>query len=38
MTNEGKEVLAVGTLTDEQLGKMDYYVAGVVGKVPTGGK
>ena len=37
-TNEGKDIIASGTLTDEQLGKMDYYVAGVVGKVPTGGK
>ena len=38
VTNEGKEIIAAGTLTDELLGKMDYYVAGVVGKVPTGGK
>jgi len=37
-SNEGKEVLASGTLTDEQLGTMNFYVAGVVGKVPTGGK
>jgi simple sugar transport system substrate-binding protein len=37
-TNEGKEVIASGSLTDEQLGKMDYYVEGVVGKVPVGGK
>ncbi len=37
-TNDGKDVIASGALTDEQLGKMDYYVAGVVGKVPTGGK
>ena len=37
-SNEGKEVIASGALTDEQLGKMDYYVAGVLGKVPTGGK
>ncbi len=37
-TNEGKDVIASGALTDEQLGKMDYYVAGVVGKVPSGGK
>jgi simple sugar transport system substrate-binding protein len=35
-TNEGKDVIASGTLTDEQLGKMDYYVVGVVGKVPSG--
>jgi simple sugar transport system substrate-binding protein len=37
-TNEGKDVIASGTLSDEQLGKMDYYGAGVVGKVPAGGK
>jgi basic membrane protein A and related proteins len=37
-SNDGKEVIASGALTDEQLGKMDYYVAGVLGKVPTGGK
>jgi simple sugar transport system substrate-binding protein len=37
-SSEGKEVIASGALTDEQLGKMDYYVAGVVGKVPAGGK
>jgi basic membrane protein A len=36
-TNEGKDVIASGALTDEQLGKMDYYVAGVVGRVPSGG-
>jgi simple sugar transport system substrate-binding protein len=35
-SNEGKEVIASGTLSDEQLGKMDYYVDGVVGKVPVG--
>jgi hypothetical protein len=27
-----------GPLTDEQLWKMDYYVEGVAGKVPSGGK
>jgi len=37
-SNEGKDVIASGALTDEQLGKMDYFVAGVVGKVPSGGK
>ncbi len=37
-SNDGKDIIASGTLSDEQLGKMDYYVAGVVGKVPTGGK
>jgi simple sugar transport system substrate-binding protein len=37
-SNEGKDIIASGALTDEQLGKMDYYVAGVVGKVPSGGK
>ncbi|MFZ5540997.1 MAG: BMP family ABC transporter substrate-binding protein [Pseudomonadota bacterium] len=36
-TNTGKEVIAGGHLTDEQLGKMDFYVEGVVGKVPAGG-
>ncbi|MEW5882247.1 MAG: BMP family ABC transporter substrate-binding protein [Pseudomonadota bacterium] len=36
-TNTGKEVIASGHLTDEQLGKMDFYVEGVVGKVPAGG-
>lgn len=36
-TNTGKEVIATGSLTDEQLGKMDFYVEGVVGKVPAGG-
>ena len=36
-TNAGKEVLASGSLTDEQLGAMNYYVEGVVGKVPVGG-
>jgi simple sugar transport system substrate-binding protein len=35
-SNDGKDVIASGTLTDEQLGKMNYYVAGVVGKVPVG--
>jgi simple sugar transport system substrate-binding protein len=36
--NDGKEVAAKGAvLTDEQLGKMDYYVQGVVGKVPAAG-
>ncbi len=36
-TNTGKEVIAAGSLTDEQLGAMDFYVEGVVGKVPAGG-
>jgi simple sugar transport system substrate-binding protein len=36
-TNEGKDVLAKeAVMTDEQLGKMDFYVEGVVGKVPAG--
>jgi simple sugar transport system substrate-binding protein len=35
-TNDGKDVIASGAMTDEQLGKMDFYVAGVVGKVPSG--
>ena len=37
-TNDGKVVLESGALTDEQLWKMDYYVEGVLGKVPVGGK
>jgi simple sugar transport system substrate-binding protein len=37
-TNDGKVVLESGPMTDEQLSKMDYYVEGVVGKVPVGGK
>ena len=37
-TNDGKVVLESGALSDEQLSKMDYYVEGVVGKVPVGGK
>ena len=35
--NEGKERLAAGkTITDADLSKMDYYVEGVQGKLPTG--
>jgi basic membrane protein A len=35
-TNEGREVLAAGkTITDADLSKMDYYVEGVVGKLPS---
>ncbi len=35
-TNEGKEVLAAGkTISDADLSKMDYYVEGVVGKLPS---
>jgi simple sugar transport system substrate-binding protein len=35
-TNEGKEVLAAGkAITDADLSKMDYYVEGVVGKLPA---
>ena len=35
-TNDGKEVLAAGkTMTDAELSKMDYYVEGVVGKLPS---
>jgi len=37
-TNDGKVVVESGPLSDEQLSKMDYYVEGVVGKVPVGGK
>jgi len=37
--NDGREIAAKGVvLTDEQLGKMDYYVQGVIGKVPAAGK
>ena len=36
--SDGKEIAAKGAvLTDEQLGKMDFYVQGVVGKVPAAG-
>jgi basic membrane protein A and related proteins len=35
-TNDGREVLAAGkTITDADLSKMDYYVEGVVGKLPS---
>jgi basic membrane protein A and related proteins len=35
--NEGQEVLAEGAvMTDEQLGQMNFYVQGVVGRVPSG--
>jgi simple sugar transport system substrate-binding protein len=37
-SNDGKVVQESGAMTDEQLSKMDYYVEGVVGKVPVGGK
>jgi len=38
-SNDGKEIAAKGVvLTDEQLGKMDFYVQGVVGQVPAAGK
>jgi simple sugar transport system substrate-binding protein len=37
-SNEGKVVHETGPMNDEQLWKMDYYVEGVVGKVPVGGK
>jgi simple sugar transport system substrate-binding protein len=37
-SNEGKVVLESGPMSDEQLWKMDYYVEGVVGRVPVGGK
>ncbi len=39
VTNDGKEVAAKGVvLSDEQLGSMNFYVQGVVGKVPAAGK
>jgi basic membrane protein A and related proteins len=37
-SNDGKEVLGSGSLTDAQLAAMNYYVEGVIGKVPVGGK
>ena len=37
-SNDGRVVHASGPLADEQLLKMDYFVEGVVGKVPVGGK
>jgi basic membrane protein A and related proteins len=37
-SNDGKVVVDSGALSDEQLSKMDYYVEGVAGKVPVGGK
>jgi simple sugar transport system substrate-binding protein len=37
-SNDGREIAAAGVaLSDEQLGKMDFYVEGVVGKVPVSG-
>ncbi|HTN64622.1 MAG TPA: BMP family ABC transporter substrate-binding protein, partial [Burkholderiaceae bacterium] len=33
--NEGKVRLATGVLSDEALNKMNYYVEGVAGKLPT---
>jgi basic membrane protein A len=38
-SNEGKDIAAKdAVLTDEQLGQMNFYVQGVVGKVPAGSK
>jgi simple sugar transport system substrate-binding protein len=38
-TNEGKDVIAKdAVMTDEQLGQMNFYVQGVVGKVPASNK
>lgn len=38
-TNEGKDVVAKDTvMTDEQLGQMNFYVQGVIGKVPSANK
>ncbi len=38
-SNDGRDIAAKGVvLTDEQLGQMNYYVEGVVGRVPTAGK
>jgi len=37
-SSDGRQIAATGTiLTDDQLGKMDFYVDGVVGKVPASG-
>jgi basic membrane protein A len=37
-SNDGRDIAAKGAvLTDEQLGRMDFYVEGVVGKVPAAG-
>jgi len=37
-SNDGREIAAQGAvLNDEQLGKMDFYVEGVIGKVPAAG-
>jgi simple sugar transport system substrate-binding protein len=39
ISNDGREIAAKDAiLTDQQLGKMDFYVEGVVGKVPASGK
>jgi len=36
-SNDGREVLAKGAvMTDEQLGAMNFYVDGVIGRVPSG--
>ena len=36
--NQGKQRLAAGqTITDDALSKMDYYVEGVEGTLPSGG-
>lgn len=36
-SNDGREIAAKdAVLTDEQLGRMDFYVQGVLGKVPAG--
>jgi simple sugar transport system substrate-binding protein len=37
-SNDGKVVHASGPMSDDELWKMDYYVEGIVGKVPAGGK
>jgi len=35
VTNEGKTILAKGSLDDKGLNQMNYYVQGIVGKLPT---
>ena len=38
-SNDGKEVLAAGTIADDKfLGGINFYVKGVEGKVPGGDK
>jgi len=36
-SQDGKEILASGPMSNDQLQTMNYYVEGVIGKVPVGG-